>query len=67
MQHTTLHMTAVQSPLTVNDISLLVSNVMKCLNLSHPIRILVFTAALESQSTLNMLPNKTYPLTPDLH
>ena len=32
-------------PLTVNDISLLVSNGTNCLNLFHPIRILVSTAA----------------------
>jgi len=32
-------------PLTINDISLLVSNGTKCLNLFHPIRILVSTAA----------------------
>jgi len=55
-------------PLTVNDISLLVSNGTNCLNLFHFIRILVFTAASASPSTLNMhLNNKTYPLTPDLH
>jgi len=41
-------------PLTVNDISLLVSNGTNCLNLFHPIRILVSTAASASMSTLNM-------------
>jgi len=49
-------------PLTVNDISLLVSNCTKCLNLFHPIRILASAAAvhlcLHSTCQLN---NKTYP------
>jgi len=43
-------------PLTINDISLLVSNGTNCLNLFHPIQILVSTAALASPSTLNMSP-----------
>jgi len=55
-------------PLTINDISLLVSNGTNCLNLFHRIRILVSTAAsayrLHSACHLN---NKTCPLTPDLH
>jgi len=41
-------------PLTVNDISLMVSNGTNCLNLFHPMRILVSTAASASPSTLNM-------------
>jgi len=42
--------------LTINDISLLVSNCTNCLNLFHPIWILVSTAASASQSTLNVSP-----------
>jgi len=41
MWHTTLHTTAVQSPFTINDISLLVGNGTNCLNLFHPILISV--------------------------
>jgi len=41
---------------TVNDISLLVSSGTNCLNLFHPFRILVSTAASASPSTLNMSP-----------
>jgi len=44
-------------PLTVNYISLLVSSGTNCLNLFHPIRILVFTPASASPSTFNMSPN----------
>jgi len=58
-------------PHTINDKSLLVSNGTICLNLFHPIRILVSTAvsaiqhlSLHSACHLN---NKPYPLTPDLH
>ena len=55
-------------PLIINDTFLLVSNSADCLNLFHPIRILVFTAASASPSTLNMSPkNKTYLLTSFLH
>jgi len=43
-------------PLTVNDISLLVSNGTNCLNLFYPVRILLSTAASASLSTLNMSP-----------
>jgi len=43
-------------PLIVSDISLLVSSGTNCLNLCHPIRILVFTAASASLSTLNVSP-----------
>jgi len=43
-------------PLTINDISLLVSNGTNCLNLFHPIRILMSTTASASPSTLNMSP-----------
>jgi len=43
-------------PLTVNDMSLLVSNGTNCLNFFHLIRILVSTAASASPSTLNMSP-----------
>jgi len=43
-------------PLTINDISLLVSNGTNCLNLFHPIQILVSTTASASPSTLNMSP-----------
>jgi len=43
-------------PLTVNDISLLVSNGTRCLNLFYPIRILLSTVASASPSTLNMSP-----------
>jgi len=43
-------------PLLINDISLLVSNGAKCLNLFHPIRILASTAASASPSTLNISP-----------
>ena len=43
-------------PLTINDISLLVSNGTNCLNLFHRIQILVTTAASASPSTLNMSP-----------
>jgi len=43
-------------PLTINDISLLVSNGTNCLNLFHPIQIMVSTAAWASPSTLNMAP-----------
>ena len=54
--------------LTINDISLLVSNGTKCLNLFHPIWILVSTAASASPYTKYVhQTNKTYPLTPDLH
>jgi len=55
-------------PLTVNDISLLVSNGTNCLNLFHPIWILASTAAsyLDPHSTSH-INSKTYPLTPDLH
>ena len=53
-------------PLTINDISLLVSNGTKCLNLFHPVWILFSTAASACRSTCH-LNNKTYPLTPDLH
>ena len=42
--------------LTINDISLLVSNGINSLNLFHPIRILVSTAASASPSTLSMSP-----------
>jgi len=42
-------------PLTINDISLLVSNGNNCLNLFHPIQNL-FLAASASPSTLNMSP-----------
>jgi len=55
MQHTTSHTTAVQSP-SINDIYLLVSNGTNCLNLFHPIQILVSTAASAYLSTLNMSP-----------
>jgi len=41
-------------PPTINDISLLVSIGTNCLNLFHPIQILVSTAASASPSTLNM-------------
>jgi len=51
-------------PLTVNDISLLVSNGTNNLNLFHPIRILHQHLHLHSTCHLN---NKTYPLTPHLH
>jgi len=51
-QHTALH----NLPLTVSDISLLVSNGTNYLNLFHPIRIPVSTAASSSPSTLNMSP-----------
>jgi len=48
-------------PLTINDISLLVSNGTNCLNLFHRIWTIVSTAASASPSTLNMSPNnKTY-------
>ena len=40
--------------LTINDISLLISNGNNCLNIYHPIRILVFTAASISPSILHM-------------
>jgi len=43
-------------PLNINDISLLVSNGTNCLNLFHPIQILVSTAASASLSILNMSP-----------
>jgi len=43
-------------PLTINNISLLLSNGTNCLNLFHPIQILVSTAASASPSTLNMSP-----------
>jgi len=43
-------------PLTINDISLFVSNGANCLNLFYPVRILVSTAASSSLSTLNMSP-----------
>jgi len=43
-------------PLTINDISLLVSSGTNCLNLFHPIWILISTAASASPSTLNMSP-----------
>jgi len=57
-------------PLIINDISLLVSSGTNCLNLFHPIWIVVSTAASSSPSSLHStchLSNKTYPLTPDLH
>jgi len=41
---------------TINDISLLVSSDTNCLNLLHPIQILVSTAASASPSTLNTSP-----------
>jgi len=55
--NTTSHTTAVQSlslslSLAINDISLLVSNGTNCLNLFHPIRILVSAAVSASPSTL---------------
>jgi len=43
-------------PLTINDMSSLVSNGTNCLNLFHPFRILASTAASASPSTLNMSP-----------
>jgi len=43
-------------PLIINDISLLVSNGTNCLNLFHPIRILVSAAVPASPCTLNMSP-----------
>jgi len=43
-------------PLLINNISLLVSNGTNCLNLFHLIRILAFTAASASPSTLNISP-----------
>jgi len=46
---------------------LLISNGTRWLNFFHPIQILASTAASASPSTLNMSPNKTYPLTQDLH
>jgi len=49
-------------PLAINDISLLVSSGTNCLNVFHPVWILVCTAASASPSPL-----KTYPLTADLH
>jgi len=42
--------------LTINDTSLLVSSDASCLNLFHPVQILVSTAASTSPSTLNMSP-----------
>jgi len=41
-------------PLIINDISILVSNCIKCLNLFHPIQILASTVASASPSTLNI-------------
>jgi len=41
-------------PLIINDISILVSNGINCLNLFHQIRILASTAASASPSRLNM-------------
>jgi len=57
MEHTTSHTTALYNlPVTISDISLLVSNSINCLNLFHPVRILVSTAASASPSALNMSP-----------
>jgi len=49
-----LHTQLYNLPLTISDISLLASNGTNCLNLFHPIRILVCTAASASPSTLNV-------------
>jgi len=46
-------------PLIINDISLLVSNGTNCLNLFHPIQIMVSTATSASPSTLNKSPKIT--------
>jgi len=49
-------------PLTIYDISLLVSNGTNCLHLFYPIRILVSTAASASPSTLNTSWSFLYPI-----
>jgi len=58
MQHTASHTTAVNLSVTINDISLLVSNGTNCLNLFHPTQILVSTAVSASLSTLNIMSPK---------
>jgi len=53
-------------PITINDMSLLVSNGTNCLNLFHPVHILASAAASALPFILKMSP-ETYPLTPNVH